>query len=136
MNYLRHRIITASAQRMAAEQTFQGKPGTLERTVFPQCLDGILAASGCETARRRRQRRDEPLVDPNEQDEQPSQQVRGLTYWRQRFHGFFAVCFAFSGTPSQSEQARRKSKGRLCRVRHRVAEAVLSASDRPRATAA
>ena len=121
---------------MAAEQAFQGKPGTLERTVFPQCLDGILAASGCETARRRRQRRDEPLVDPNEQDEQPSQQVARLTYWGQRFHGFFAVCFAFSGTPSRSARPRRKSREKLCRARHRVAGAVLSASDKPLATAA
>ena len=130
-HFSRHRIIPASAPRMAAEQTFQSKPGALQRAVFPQRLECILAACGRESARRRRQRRDEPLIYPNEQDEQPSQQVRGLTYRMQRFHGFFGVCFASFGTPSLSATARRKSKGRLCRDRQPKAEAALSAGDKP-----
>ena len=77
---LRNRVVTGSAPGMAAEDAFQREPEPLQRTIFAECLEGILGASGRKAAGRGLQRRDAQLVEFYQQDERRAQ------YLLQQFH--------------------------------------------------
>ena len=47
---LRHGVIAVAAPRVAAEDATDSKIESLERTMLAECLQGILGASGSETA--------------------------------------------------------------------------------------
>ena len=130
-----HGVVSAAAPGVTAKQALHGKPQPFQRSVLPQSLYRILAARGREAARWRRQGRNEALVYPDKQDEQPGHHVRRFTYWGQCFHGCEGVCFASSGTPFRWVAVRRTSKGKRCRARSRPAQGVPSAAGMPRAAA-
>ena len=65
----RYRIITASAPRMAPQEASDGQIKAAYGAVLPQCLHGILAARGSESARRGCQWRNHTLIEADGQDE-------------------------------------------------------------------
>jgi hypothetical protein len=65
---LRRQIDASLMEWMAFENSFHRKKRTLEETPFTKDLQSIVAASGIKPASRRKQRRDEFLIKPNEPD--------------------------------------------------------------------
>ena len=68
--FLGDRVVAATAPWMASQYPFDSQPKSLERPVLDDGLSRIFGARGCETAGRRRERTDAPLVkeDGGEQD--------------------------------------------------------------------
>lgn len=64
-----------SAPGMAAQQSAQCKPKSFDDSVLLECLDGVLRASGSESAGWRRERRDVALVEAYGSDEQAHEWV-------------------------------------------------------------
>ena len=60
-----HRIVTAAAPRMAARQAFYGEPKPFEKPIPPERDQAVFAARRRVAARRRHQRRDQFLVNPD-----------------------------------------------------------------------
>ena len=52
-----HGVVAASAPWMAACEPFECEPCAFERSVAPECLEGVGAACGCEAAGGRQQGR-------------------------------------------------------------------------------
>ena len=66
---------------MAAQDALEREPEALQRAVFAEGLQGVLAAGGGETAGRRFERRDAQLIEFYQQDERCRQ------YFLQPLHG-------------------------------------------------
>ena len=73
---LRHRVVSASAPRIAAQDSPDGEVESFDGAVFDECLPRILRTGRGETARGRRVGRDGGLVEANRQDEQPDDAPR------------------------------------------------------------
>ena len=55
---------------MTAQDASYGQPEPLDGAMLAQCLDGVLAAGGCEAAAGRCKGRDAKLVDTDGQNKQ------------------------------------------------------------------
>ena len=58
-----HGVISAATPGMASQQTSDGEPTASQYSMTPQSLKGILAAGGCEPARRRSEWGDELAIE-------------------------------------------------------------------------
>src|SRR5207247_2531973 len=83
-----HGIESAARQRMAAQHTACGQETAAEKAVALDGLCAVLRAAGQEAAGRRRERRNEELVEPDEGDTERPRQARDhgvfLLNWRRR----------------------------------------------------
>lgn len=66
---IRNRIKASGVKRMTLQNTADGQPCASGGAVTLNCLPGILRTGGMKPARRRKQRRDEPTIDIDEEDE-------------------------------------------------------------------
>ena len=81
-----HGVITATTPGMASQQTSDGEPTASQYSMTPQSLKGILAAGGCEPARRRSEWGDELAIEHDGQHYHPCQCLTESTWFARRFH--------------------------------------------------
>lgn len=85
---LRNRIVSRTAERMAAKDAAHAQVEPLERAVFAECLKGILRTGGSEAAGWREQRRDAFLIETYQENER---RVQHLLHSDFTFHSFPAI---------------------------------------------
>ena len=102
-NSLRHGVVSAAAERMAAGNAFDGKPTSFERAVFLYRFQRILRTSRRIPATRRNQRADGILVKPNQPEHD---------FCNQPHQRFFISC----ANCSRAAAAFSRVKGRCTRT--------------------
>ena len=81
-----HGVISATTPGMASQQTSDGEPTASQYSMTPQSLKGILAAGGCEPARRRSEWGYELAIHQDGQHYPPCQCLTESTWFARRFH--------------------------------------------------
>ena len=71
-----YRVVAVSSPGMASQYPADGKVHAFERAVLSQCFHSILAACGCESARRRCQWRYACLIEPYGQNQYLTQKPK------------------------------------------------------------
>lgn len=66
---LRHGVVPAPTPRMTPDNPFESQPTTFDRSIFAQCLKGILGAGGGESAGGRGERGNAELIKSDQKDE-------------------------------------------------------------------
>jgi hypothetical protein len=77
---IRNRIKASGVKRMTLQNTADGQPCAAGSAVALDCLPSILRTRWMKPARRRKQRRNEPTIDIDEEDEYRFHDGLGLLF--------------------------------------------------------
>lgn len=95
-----HGVVTAFGKRLAAHDTPYSHQGTFENAMFPDRLDGVVRTGRREPARRRKERRNEPLIKSYRLYEDAAYQTDTLSRKRSQFEASSPVVVPSGFGPS------------------------------------